>query len=197
MNLPNKLTIFRIVLVPVMVGVWLFPYDAFGICFGSLNVGQVSISYLNLIVLAIFVIASLTDMLDGKIARKYQLITTFGKFADPIADKLLVNTALIIMVYKGMVSVLPVVIMLGRDIIVDGCRMIASQNGKVVAAGFLGKLKTVCQMVTIVIVLLNNIPFELIYMPIDEILLWFTAFVSAAGCYSYFNQLKDYIFESM
>ena len=170
MNLPNKLTIFRIVLVPVMVVVWLFPYDAFGICFGSLNVGQVSISYLNLIVLAIFVIASLTDMLDGKIARKYQLITTFGKFADPIADKLLVNTALIIMVYKGMVSVLPVVIMLGRDIIVDGCRMIASQNGKVVAAGFLGKLKTVCQMVTIVIVLLNNIPFELIYMPIDEIL---------------------------
>lgn len=197
MNLPNKLTIFRIVLVPVMVVIWLFPYDVFDIHFGCLSVGQVTISYLNLIILAIFAVASITDLLDGKIARKYGLITTFGKFADPIADKLLVNTTLVIMAYKGMISVIPVVIMLGRDIIVDGCRMIASQNGTVVAAGFLGKLKTVCQMVTIIIVLLNNVPFELLYLPIDEIMLWFTAFVSAAGGYSYFNQLKDYIFESM
>lgn len=197
MNLPNKLTIFRIVLVPILCLVWLFPYSYFGINFGSISISYLTVSYLNIIVLAIFAIASFTDFLDGQIARKKNLITTFGKFADPIADKLLVNTMLILLAYKRMIPVVPCVLMICRDIVVDGCRMIAAQNGIVVSAGILGKLKTALQMITIIIVLINNIPFEFYNLPVDEIMIWFTAFVSLAGGYSYFMQLKEYIFKSM
>ncbi len=197
MNLPNKLTMFRIALVPILALVWLFPYDEFNISFISFEVGNTSVSLLNIIILLIFAIASFTDFLDGQIARKNNLVTTFGKFADPIADKLLVNVVLIIMVAKGMIPVVPVILMLARDTIVDGCRMIASQNGVVVAAGMLGKLKTVLQMITIILVLLNNLPFELLYLPVSDIVLWFATFISLASGYSYFIQLKDYIFESM
>lgn len=196
MNLPNKLTVFRIILVPIMIFVWLFPYEQFNFMFYEFNFGPVSLSSLNIVVLVIFALASITDMLDGMIARKYNMITTFGKFADPIADKLLVNTTLIIMVSKHLIPVLPAVIMLGRDIIVDGCRMIASKNGVVVAAGYLGKLKTVSQMITIILVLLNNLPFELYSIPMASIVLWFATLTSVMGGYSYFIQLKDYIFES-
>lgn len=197
MNLPNKLTLFRIFLVPFIVLVWLFPYGQFGINLPFINIGPISLPILNLIVLVLFIIASITDMLDGMIARKNKMITTFGKFADPIADKLLVNSVLVIMTYKHMVPVVPVVLMLARDIVVDGCRMMASNNGVVVAAGILGKLKTVLQIVTICLTLLNNLPFELISLPISSLLIWFTSFVSVAGGYSYFMQLKQYIFESM
>ena len=197
MNLPNKLTLFRILLVPVLCLVWLFPYNQAGISLGSLTIGNVNLPYLNLIVLAIFAIASITDYLDGKIARSRNLVTTFGKFADPIADKLLVNMMLIILCYKHMIPLVCCILMILRDIVVDGCRMIAAQNGVVVSAGILGKLKTVLQMLTIILILLNNLPFELWYVPLDEILIWFTSFVSVAGGYSYFMQVKEYIFESM
>ena len=197
MNLPNKLTLFRIVLVPVILLVWLFPYGSFGINLMTFSIGSTSLSVLNIIVLALFLIASFTDMLDGKIARKRNLITTFGKFADPIDDKLLVNSIFIVLVAKGAVPVIPVVIMLSRDTIVDCCRMLASQNGVVVAAGMMGKINTVMQMVTISFFLLNNLPFELFYFPMTTILIWMTAFISFASGYSYFKQLKSYIFESM
>ena len=197
MNLPNKLTIFRIVLVPIAILVYLFPYEQFGIHFASLEFGPTSISYLNLIVLGIFIIASFTDFLDGKIARKNNLITTFGKFADPIADKLLVNSLFIILSFKHIIPVIPVVLMLARDTVVDGCRMIAASNGVVVAAGILGKLKTVLQMITICLVLINNLPFELWSLPVSTFLVWFTTFVSIVSGYSYFSQLKKYIFESI
>lgn len=197
MNLPNKLTLFRIVLVPVILLVWLFPYGTFGINIPSIPVGPVSLSILNIVVLVLFLIASFTDMLDGKIARKRNLITTFGKFADPIADKLLVNSIFIVLASKGAIPVIPVVIMLSRDTIVDCCRMLASQNGVVVAAGMMGKVKTVLQMITISLVLINNLPFELFYFPMTTIMIWLTAFVSFASGYSYFVQMKSYIFESM
>lgn len=199
MNLPNKLTIMRICMIPIVVLVWIFPYAQFGIIVPVLHIGGpagVSLSILNLIVLALFALASITDFIDGFIARKYNLVTTFGKFADPIADKLLVNTVLIMLVAQGTIPVVPVLLMVARDTIVDGCRMIAMSNGVVVAAGFLGKLKTVLQMVTIILVLLNNLPFELYRIPMADLLLWFTAFISLAGGLSYFNQLKEYIFES-
>lgn len=197
MNLPNKLTIFRIVLVPVLALIWLFPYEQFNIQIGYFMIGNVSLSYLNIIVLLIFALASFTDFLDGKIARKYNLITTFGKFADPIADKLLVNMMLIILAYKHAIPIVPVIIMILRDIVVDGCRMIAAQKGVVVSAGILGKMKTALQMFTIIFVLLNNLPFEIWYLPVSDILMWFTSFISAIGGYSYFMQVKQYIFESM
>lgn len=197
MNLPNKLTLMRILLVPVMALVWLFPYNQFGITIGYFTVKQVTLSYINVIVLVIFAVASITDYLDGNIARKNNMVTTFGKFADPIADKLLVDMTLIILCYKHMIPVVCCIVMILRDLIVDGCRMIAAQRGVVVSAGMLGKLKTAFQMITIIIVLLNNLPFELFFIPADEILMWFTTFISVAGGYSYFMQVKQYIFESM
>ena len=197
MNLPNKLTLFRVFLVPIICFVWLFPYEQFNITIGYVNVKNVSLSYLNLIVLLLFCIAAFTDYLDGKIARKENIITTFGKFIDPVADKLLINMMFILMLSKHMIPVLPVVLIILRDIVVDGCRMIAAQKGIVVSAGFLGKLKTVLQMFTIIFVLLNNLPFELIRLPITDLMLWFTSFISVAGGVSYFMQVKDYIFESM
>lgn len=197
MNLPNRLTTFRIVLVPITLLVYLFPYEQFGIHFSSFVYGPISISYLNIIVLGIFLIASFTDFLDGTIARKKNLITTFGKFADPIADKLLVNSLLLVLSYKHIIPIVPVIIMICRDIVVDGCRMMSASNGVVVAAGILGKMKTVLQMITICLVLINNMPFELWSLPISTVLIWFTAFVSAASGFSYFSQLKKYIFESM
>ena len=197
MNLPNKLTLFRIFLVPVLCLVWLFPYEEVGIEIGYFTIGNITLSYLNLIVLGIFALASFTDYLDGQIARKKNMVTTFGKFTDPIADKLLVNMMLLILSYKHMIPLVCCIMMILRDIVVDGCRMIAAQKGVVVSAGILGKLKTALQMVTIIIILLNNLPFELWYLPVDEILIWFTSFISVAGGYSYFMQVRDYIFESM
>lgn len=197
MNLPNKLTLFRILLVPMLCLVWLFPYDQFDLNIGYLTFDHVSLSYLNIIVAVIFAIASISDLLDGHIARKHGLVTTFGKFADPIADKLLVNTVLLILSYKHMIPLVCCILMIARDIIVDGCRMIAAQKGVVISAGTLGKLKTVLQMFTIIIILLNNLPFELWFIPIDEIMIWFTSFISVASGYSYFMQIKDYIFETM
>ena len=199
MNLPNKLTIARICLVPLLVLLWIFPYAQCGISVLTLQFGGpsgVSLSVLNLVILAIFAIASITDFVDGYLARKNNQVTTFGKFAEPIADKMLVNTVLLMLVARGTIPVVPVLLMIARDIIVDGCRLIAMSNGVVVAAGFLGKLKTVLQMVTIILILLNNLPFELLRLPVADLLLWFTSFVSLASGWSYFNQLKDFIFES-
>lgn len=196
MNLPNKLTLLRIALVPILILVWIFPFAQFGIDLPSYRFDFVTLSLKNIIVLVIFAAASFTDFLDGYLARKNNLVTTFGKFADPIADKLLVNTMLILMSFSGMIPVVPVCIMLARDTIVDGVRMVAANNGVVVAAGYLGKVKTVAQMFAIIFILLNNLPFELFSIPVSSFLLWFSAFVSLASGISYFMQLKEFIFES-
>ena len=142
MNLPNKLTILRIILVPIMV---IIPY---------LNIkGEIlGIPITFLIIDLIFIIASITDKLDGSIARSRNLVTTFGKFLDPIADKILVLTALMILVDLGKIPVWIPVIVLFREFIVSGYRLIASQNGgKVIAASVWGKLKTVTQMIAIIL----------------------------------------------
>ena len=196
MNLPNRLTIIRIIMIPVIVLIYLFPYAQFGINVQSFDVGFVSISLVNIIVLGLFILTSFTDFLDGYIARSQNMITTFGKFADPIADKLLVNTMFILFAAQGVIPVVPVLIMIARDTIVDGCRMIASSNGTVVAAGYLGKVKTVSQMLAIILILLNNLPFELYRFPVSDLVLWFAAIVSFVYGVSYFNQMKEYIFES-
>ena len=196
MNLPNKLTLFRIVLIPVIILVYLFPYSSCGIEPAVFTVGTVSISVINLVALLIYVVAAVTDALDGHIARSRNMITTFGKFADPIADKLLTTTMFLLFLSRGMIPFLPVFIMIARDTVVDGCRMLAASNGKVVAAQLMGKLKTVFQMVTVALVLLNNLPFELLHLPVAEIMLWLSALVSLVSGIQYFTQLKDDIFES-
>ena len=196
MNLPNRLAVFRIVLVPIVILIYIFPFAQFGIEPRVFLTGPVRLPLINLICLAVYLVAAFTDYLDGHIARSRNMQTTFGKFADPIADKMLTTTMFLLFLSRGLIPVVPVIIMVCRDIIVDGCRMIAANNGKVVSAQMLGKLKTVLQMVTIALVLLNNLPFELWRLPVTEILVWFSAFVSLASGFSYFTQLKDDILES-
>lgn len=148
MNLPNKLTCLRIALVPLVVIIYLCISPDFCILSESAN-----LALRDVLAFLVFVAASITDLLDGQIARRQNLITSFGKFADPIADKMLVNTLLILMVYTHQANVIAVVLMICRDLIVDGLRMIASQNGKVVSAGMPGKVKTVLQMFAIAVLL--------------------------------------------
>ncbi|MBQ9327758.1 MAG: CDP-diacylglycerol--glycerol-3-phosphate 3-phosphatidyltransferase [Solobacterium sp.] len=196
MNLPNRLTLFRIVLIPLAVLAYLFPYAQFGVELTVFSIGAVRISAVNLICLVIYAVAAVTDLLDGQIARSRNLQTTFGKFLDPIADKMLTSAMFILFVSRGVISPIPVIIMVCRDIIVDGCRLIAAGNGKVVSAQMLGKVKTASQMITIALILLNNLPFELWQLPVSELMLWFSTFVSVASGVSYFNQLKEDILES-
>ena len=197
MNLPNKLTMLRIVMIPLIILVYLFPYSTFGIIVPEFHVGTVDISLINIIVLVLYVSAAVTDAIDGHIARSRHMITTFGKFADPIADKLLTTSMFLLFVSRGLIPIVPVMSMDARDTIVDGCRMAAAGNGKVVAAGMAGKLKTVLQMVTVALVLLNNLPFEMLGLPVSEIMLWFAALVSVVSGVQYFNGTKDDIMETI
>ncbi len=137
MNLPNKLTILRVILIPFFLVALLVP----GIPAGKW------------IALLLFVVASLTDMLDGKIARKYNLITNFGKFMDPLADKLLVCSAMIAMIDLGRIPAWVVIIIIAREFIISGFRLVASDSGIVIAAGWWGKVKTVVQMIMIIVLI--------------------------------------------
>jgi CDP-diacylglycerol---glycerol-3-phosphate 3-phosphatidyltransferase len=197
MNLPNRLTLMRLFLIPLLIFFALFPFAHFGINFGYTKIRFVSIPNLNIIMLIIFVVASATDYLDGYIARKYKLITTFGKFFDPIADKLLVNTLFIILASFGQIPVIAVILMIARDTLVDAIRMLNAKEGLVVSAQFLGKAKTVSQMITIVLYLVGNLPFELVNLPVHELMLWFTVSVSLLSGISYFMQSRKLILASM
>ncbi|MEF9919752.1 MAG: CDP-diacylglycerol--glycerol-3-phosphate 3-phosphatidyltransferase [Erysipelotrichaceae bacterium] len=197
MNLPNKISIFRILLVPIIALIYLFPYAQFGIEVIEFDISFVTLKLTNIIVLVLFGLASFTDFLDGYLARKNNMITSFGKFMDPIADKLLVNTMLILFAATGRAPIVAVLVMIWRDVIVDGLRMNASSKGVVVAAGMMGKVKTVVQMLAIAVLLVNNLPFELLRFPMGDFLIWFAMMVSVLSGISYFLQLKDVILESM
>ncbi|MFV0464841.1 MAG: CDP-diacylglycerol--glycerol-3-phosphate 3-phosphatidyltransferase [Lachnospiraceae bacterium] len=140
MNLPNKLTIIRVLMIPFFV--FFLLYEPLG------NTGR----YISL---AIFIVASLTDLADGKIARKYNLVTNFGKFMDPLADKLLVSAAMICLIETGQLASWIVIIIISREFIISGFRLIASDNGIVIAASQWGKFKTTFQMVMIILLILN------------------------------------------
>ena len=147
MNLPNKLTIFRIILVPIMV---IIPFIGIQGTFYNVPIE-------NLLILAIFAIASYTDHLDGKIARKQNIITTFGKFADPLADKILVLSAMLMLVEEQMLPAWIPIIVLTREFVVSGYRLIAvEKGGQVIAASIWGKIKTVTQMIAIILALLDT-----------------------------------------
>lgn len=153
MNLPNKLSVFRIILMPVMIGIaYLVPQEQM---FGPLN-----IKLMHFVLCIIFVIGSLTDFLDGYLARKDNLITDFGKFIDPLADKVLVLTAMVLMVEFNILPAWIPIIVLTREFAVSGYRLVAaSQSGKVIAASIWGKIKTSTQMVAIIMLLLDQNPF--------------------------------------
>ena len=149
MNLPNKLTIMRVILIPFFVFFLLSPYFP---------------AYGNYIAVAIFIVASLTDMLDGKIARKYNLVTNFGKFMDPLADKLLVCAAMICLIETGQLAAWIVIVIIAREFIISGFRLVASDNGVVIAASYWGKFKTTFQMLMVIVLILD------IQMPFFQIL---------------------------
>ena len=149
MNLPNKLTIMRVILIPFFVFFLLSPYFP---------------AYGNYIAVAIFIVASLTDMLDGKIARKYNLVTNFGKFMDPLADKLLVCSAMICLIELDRLAVWIVIVIIAREFIISGFRLVASDNGVVIAASYWGKYKTTFQMLMVIVLILD------IQMPFFQIL---------------------------
>ena len=166
MNLPNKLTLLRILLVPVFVFLLLCPI------FGEAN---------KWIVLAIVCIACFTDFLDGKIARKYNMITDFGKFMDPLADKLLVCSALICLIDLGKLPSWFVVIVIAREFVVSGLRLIAVDNGIVIAASWWGKFKTAFQMTLIILLLIDIGELKIITL----VVFWITLFLTLISMFDY------------
>ncbi|MDR1638380.1 MAG: CDP-diacylglycerol--glycerol-3-phosphate 3-phosphatidyltransferase [Clostridiales bacterium] len=169
MNLPNKLTVLRVCLIPVFLVLYLLPFSAWS----------------RFAALAVFAGASFTDMLDGQIARKYNLITNFGKLMDPLADKMLVAAALVAMTQTGEVAAWVVVVIISREFLITGFRMLALEQGKVIAASSWGKLKTVSQMTLILAILLGFIP-----TPVTDILSWVTAALTLGSAIDYVAKNK-------
>lgn len=188
MNLPNKLTIFRIILIIPFVVLLLggfHEWDWFTAIFGGV------LEYMDYSALAIFILASLTDLLDGKIARKYNLVTNFGKFMDPLADKLLVCAALICLVEMGRIQAWIVIVILSREFIISGFRLVASDKGVVIAASYWGKFKTTFQMIMICLMLVDNGRFpnpEVIQVAAD-VVMWIALALTVIS-------LADYIWKN-
>ncbi len=166
MNLPNKLTLFRVFLIPVFVVFMLVnvtgPYDKW-------------------IALAIYIVACLTDMLDGKIARKYNLITDFGKFMDPLADKLLVCSAMICLIELGRLPAWIVIIIISREFIISGFRLVAADNGVVIAASWWGKFKTVFQMAMTILMIADIEALR----PVTQIVMWIALILTVVSLIDY------------
>ncbi len=177
MNLPNKLTVLRVLLIPFFV---LF------------TLVDLVPGYSKYIAVLIFIAASLTDLLDGKIARKYNLVTNFGKFMDPLADKLLVCAALICLVSEELLPAWMVIIIISREFIISGFRLVASDNGVVIAASYWGKFKTTFQMLMIIVLLLD---FGGIFDLIGQILIWAALILTVVSLADYLIKNKHVILE--
>ncbi len=177
MNLPNKLTILRVAMIPFFVLFMLFPV-----------MGEAD----KWIALVLFIVASLTDMLDGHIARKYNLITNFGKFMDPLADKLLVCSALICLVELGKIASWIVIVIIAREFIISGFRLIASDNGVVIAASYWGKFKTTFQMIMICLMIANLEPLQLF----TDIVMWIALILTVVSLMDYLIKNKEVMKET-
>lgn len=196
MNLPNKLTIIRIVMSIGIIFLLLFPFQTAGINIPTLFVNEsIVIDIKYLIAGGLFIIASLTDFFDGYLARKYNLVTDFGKLLDAIADKILVNSVLIILSSQGFIHPIIPVVVIVRDSIVNSIKMIAASKGKVVAAIKSGKVKTACLMVGIVLTLFYNMPFELYNIRVSDFLLFVAAALSIISGIQYYMLNKHLLFE--
>lgn len=171
MNLPNKLTMFRVILIPFFVVFLLVDITL----------------YDKWIALAIFIVASLTDLLDGKIARKYNLVTNFGKFMDPLADKLLVCSALICLVELERIPSWMVIVIIAREFIISGFRLVAADNGVVIAASYWGKFKTTFQMVMICLMIADIAQISLI----TDIVTWIAVALTVISLIDYLVKNKD------
>ena len=178
MKLPNTITVFRMLTIPFFVACMLIK----------------EIPYNEVIAGVIFIIASLSDLVDGKIARRYNLVTNFGKFMDPLADKLLVQSALICFMAKGLMPAWMVIVILSREFIISGFRLVAADKGIVIAAGYWGKLKTVFQMVMSVMLIFHFI--HPIWQLIEDILIWASLALTIISLADYIIKNKDVLRET-
>ena len=194
MNLPNKITVARLALTVVIILLLCIPFSYFGINFPKYDFRGITIELQYIISGVLFIIASLTDFLDGYIARKYKLVTDTGKMLDAIADKALVSPILIILACNGFIPVIVPVIYVARDIVVDAIRMQTAAKGKVQAAIKSGKYKTAFMMVGTTLVFFYNIPFEFINIRVDLFLLFFACIMSVVSAVEYFKINKKILF---
>lgn len=191
MNLPNKITVSRIFLIPVFLIFLLAPLPL-----GETEIAGTVLLNSQLIATAIFIFASVTDWIDGYIARKHNLVTNLGKFLDPLADKLLVTSAFVSLVELGAAPAWLVVLILSREFAVTGLRLVASSEGEVLAASNLGKLKTWIQIVAIIALLLENAPFEAVGFPFATISLWAALIITVYSGWDYFYKNREVLLKS-
>ncbi|MDY0396432.1 CDP-diacylglycerol--glycerol-3-phosphate 3-phosphatidyltransferase [Virgibacillus halophilus] len=181
MNIPNKITLSRIFLIPVFIILMTVDFQ-----WGSWNIGTRDLPVVDFVAGLLFIIASMTDWIDGYYARKYKLVTNLGKFMDPLADKLLVAAALVLLVQMGAAPAWVVIVILSREFAVTGLRLVAAGEGLVLAASKLGKLKTMTQLIAISVLLLHNFPFSYIGFPFGLIMLYIALFFTALSGVDYF-----------
>ncbi len=193
MNVPTKLTVLRIFLAVVVMVLLLFPFDMVGVEFPVVRT-FIDLDLRYVIAGGIFLLASVTDFLDGYIARKYNLVTDRGKLLDSIADKILVNPILIIFAAEGYLPALVPVVIVGRDIVVNEIKMEAASKGKVVAAISSGKVKTAAMMVGMTLMFFQNLPFEYYGVRIDLFFIYFATIMSLVSMIQYYSQNKKILF---
>ncbi|MCD7033706.1 CDP-diacylglycerol--glycerol-3-phosphate 3-phosphatidyltransferase [Metabacillus sp. GX 13764] len=186
MNLPNKITVFRILLIPVFMIIMLAGFD-----WGTIEAAGTKLPVSHLAGALLFIFASATDWVDGYFARKYNLVTDLGKFLDPLADKLLVSAALIILTELGLAPSWMVVVIISREFAVTGLRLILAGGGEVIAANMLGKIKTWTQIIAVSALLLHNLPFEYLSIPFASIFLWIAVVFTVISGWDYFAKNKD------
>ena len=188
MNLPNKLTVFRVILIVPFVLLLLGGHTQWGwfmAFFGGIA------DYVDYIALGIFIIASLTDMLDGKIARKYNLVTNFGKFMDPLADKLLVCSALICLIELGRIPAWIAIIIISREFIISGFRLVAADNRVVIAASYWGKFKTTFQMIMVCLMIANIEALAIV----TQIVMWVAVVLTVVSLVDYLVKNKGVLLD--
>lgn len=191
MNIPNQISMFRIFLIPVFMFFMLVDFN-----WGNVHFLGATIPVGHLIGAIIFIIASITDFIDGYYARKYNLVTNMGKFLDPLADKLLVSAALIILVQFGMAPAWVVILIISREFAVTGLRLILANEGEVVAANQLGKIKMWTQIIAISSMLLGNVFFEMFSIPFDMIMLYVCLVFTVWSGFDYFYLNRKVLLDS-
>ena len=193
-KLPNTLTVFRLILAALVIVIFLFPYDMIGYNFPKYLINGIAVLDVKLAICAVlFIVASITDFLDGHIARKYNYVSNFGKLMDPIADKILTNSLLVILAGEGFIPTIIPVVIICRDIVVDGVRMLLTEQGEVLPAGKIGKFKTAFLMVGIILKLIGNLPFSLWNLPVADFLIIAATVLSVISGIQYFNGAKKFI----
>ena len=194
MNLPTKLTVSRIIATFIVIIILIFPFYSIGFQWPQFKVGTIIISLQYIVACIIFVLASITDFVDGYLARKNNQVTDLGKMLDAIADKILVNSVLIILAYKGMLPIIVPVVTVLRDTFVDAIKMQAASKGKVVAAIKSGKLKTATLMIGTTLAFFYNLPFELIPINVSDFLLLIATVLSVVSGIQYYLLNKELLF---